>query len=119
MNHMRFRQLIFIPGILLLVLLFGGFSAVAAPPLRILVIGSSNPLENEAAFPAAPVQAELQSILARDPNFSGRQITVQAQDTYKTLVSGDFTFSSRSLMSWFYWPVNGAHAQTLALLGQG
>jgi hypothetical protein len=80
---------------------------------KVLVLGGSQPYRNteEAAFPSTAVATQLQAILAADSNVS-TPVTVQSTDTYQR--DATTGFSSRSLMSWYYWPAN--HAANLALL---
>jgi hypothetical protein len=88
---------------------------------RVLVLGGSQPYQSwaEAAFPPSGVATNLQRILEGDSALS-QPVTVQCTDTYQTKtmwvspIQKNWTFESKTLMSWFYWPNN--HASTLALL---
>ncbi|MES2981796.1 MAG: autotransporter-associated beta strand repeat-containing protein [Verrucomicrobiota bacterium] len=75
----------------------------ASAATKVLVIGGSEPyqLTSEAAFPVSGVRTHLQEILAGDTLVS-KPVTVQSQDTYQSHASTGY--SSRTLMSWFYWP---------------
>ena len=88
---------------------------------RVLVLGGSQPYQSwaEAAFPPSGIATNLQGILQGDSAIS-QPVTVQCTDTYQTNtmwvspLQKNWTFESKTLMSWFYWPNN--HASTLALL---
>jgi len=88
---------------------------------RVLVLGGSQPYQSwaEAAFPPSGVATNLQGIIQGDSAVS-QPVTVQSTDTYQTKtmwvspIQKNWTFESKTLMSWFYWPNN--HASTLALL---
>ena len=105
---------------------FGNLGVTALTPYKVLVLGTSQPLNAaEAAFPPAGVADELRQILAADPALSTQAVTVTAQDLYKsksytvTVNSTDYsqTLVSRSLMSGYFWPLS--RSATTDLLAQG
>ena len=105
--------------ITLLATLMLWFGAKTEAQTRVLVLGGSQPYYDylnsgtpaEAAFPPTDVASNLQGILSADAAVS-QPATVQAVDTYQTEAATGF--SSRTLMSWYYWPAT--HSNTLALL---
>ena len=101
-----------IKTVVLLGLLIVAGGGEAFGQTRVLVLGGSQSYQTnqEAAFLTAGVATNLQAILAGDSSVS-QPVTVQNTDTYQS--DGGY-FSSRTLMSWYYWPTN--HAATLALL---
>jgi hypothetical protein len=109
-------------GRLRLVLLVGAIILTGAEvqaQTRVLVLGGSEAYNSfyEAAFPTASVATHLQEILAGDALVS-QPVTVQNTDTFQTLnianEHGQTDYTSKTLMSWYYW--RDTHPATLTLL---